>query len=135
VSVQRFLLILAVLCVVGTALVFPATASAHTNTQLSQQQQSVATDQSEYYFYASGWGWGYCFNHNTIQSLGNGAGHLPNAMAIVIGALYKNPWAGVAATVALEGMRWYLEAIDRGNGDCIAFVGGSPALPFAWARK
>lgn len=134
-SVRRLWLIPVLVCVFSVALIVPTTAHAQVHTQHTSQQQTIANDQPEYFFYAGAWGWGYCFSHSTIQSLGNGAGHGLNVLTAVVAAIFsKNPWASPIALGAVEGMRWYMEAIDRGNGDCLAFAFGSPAFPLMWGR-
>lgn len=124
----------AVLCILAASLLF-STGNVHaqTNVSLAPQHATVANDQPSYPFWAGGWGWGQCFSHSDIQSIDGGSNHGRGILLNYVGWRFGGG-IGFAASLVVEGLLWYLEAIDRGNGDCIAFAYGLWWLPVAWAR-
>ena len=126
--VRRFLLVFALVCVLGAALAIPATAHAQTNVS---QQQSVAYDMPSYRFSAGAWGYGYCFSHASTVQFKNDTSSL---RAVLMAALSWSYPTAIVGAIALEGQYWLIERVDRGNGYCVAWVFGSPYLPVIWGR-
>ncbi len=131
---KRFLLITTIaLCILTSLAVSSGTVHAQTTAHLAPQRATIANDQSSYPFWAGGWGYGYCFSHSDMQAIDSNNSQY--GRFLLNGYMsWRFGGAGFAASSVLEGIFWYLKAIDRGNGDCIAWAYGQWWLPVAWGR-